>query len=73
MEGDYQCSTRGKSVFYFDIERRLFVSGKIAMVMQISANTPMPEMKFKGGHPPDTPKRYNMSMMSDNFIQVKLK
>lgn len=73
LKGEYKCSTKGKSVFYFDTADRSFISGTISMIMQFSIDAPMPEMKVSGKHTPDLPKRSKMSMVSDNLIKVKLK
>ena len=73
LKGEYKCSTKGTSVFYFDIVSRSFVSGTIAMLIQFSIDAPMPQMKISGEDAPDMPKRSKMSMTSDNLIRVKLK
>ncbi len=73
LKGDYSCSTRGASVFYFDIVNRRFVSGTIAILMQISIEAPMPQTKMDAEKMPDPTKRVMMSMKSDNLIQVALK
>ena len=73
LKGEYECSTRGTSVFYFDVANRCFVSGTIALIIQFSIDAPMPQMKISGEDAPDMPKRSKMSMTSDNLIRVKLK
>lgn len=73
LKGKYKCSTKGTSVFYFDIANRSFVSGSIAMLMQFSIDAPMPQIKMSGEDTSDMPKRSKMSMTSDNLIRVKLK
>lgn len=73
LKGEYKCSTKGTSVFYFDIANRSFVSGTIAMIMQFTIDAPMPQMNIPGEDTSDMPKRSKMSMVSDNFIKVKLK
>jgi hypothetical protein len=73
LKGEYKCSTKGTSVFYFDVANRSFVSGTIALIMQFSIDAPMPEMKISGKDAPDMPRRAKMSMTSDNLIRVKLK
>jgi len=73
LKGSYKCSTKGISVFYFDVASRSFVSGTIALIMQFSIDAPMPEMKMSGESAPDMPKTAKMSMVSDNLIRVKLK
>ncbi|MDM8526344.1 hypothetical protein QUF80_23440 [Desulfococcaceae bacterium HSG8] len=73
LKGEYKCSSKGTSVFYFDVASRSFVAGTIALIMQLSIDAPMPQMKISGENTPDMPKRSKMSMMSDNLIRVKLK
>ena len=73
LKGEYNCSTKGISVFYFDVSSRSFVFGTIALLMQFSIDAPMPQMKISGEDAPDMPKRSKMSMSSDNLITVKLK
>ncbi|MCK5708522.1 MAG: hypothetical protein KAI43_12810 [Candidatus Aureabacteria bacterium] len=73
LEGEYKCSTKGTSVFYFDTESRCFISGYTAMVMQFSVDAPMPKMNISGEKESNMPKRTKMSMISDNLIKVKLK
>jgi hypothetical protein len=73
LKGEYKCSTKGTSVFYFDIADRFFVSGTIALIMQFSIDAPMPQMNIPGEDTSDMPKRSKMSMVSDNLIKVKLK
>lgn len=72
LKGEYRYSTKGTSVFYFDIVSRSFVSGTIAMLTQFSIDAPMPKMGISGEDSPDRPKRSKMSMKSDNLIRVKL-
>ena len=69
LKGEYKCSTKGTSVFYFDVEDRSFVSGAIALILQFNVDAPLPQIKAA----PDMPKRAKMSMTSDNLIRVKLK
>ena len=73
LEGEYKCSTKGMSVFYFDVANRSFVSGTIALIMQFSIDAPTAEMKISGEDTSDMPKRSKMSMAGDNLIRVKLK
>jgi hypothetical protein len=73
LKGEYKCSTKGTSVFYFDVSDRSFVSGTIALIMQLSIDAPMPQMTIPGDDLSDMPKRSKMSMVSDNLIKVKLK
>mgnify|MGYP006293104849 CR=1 FL=1 len=34
LDGEYQCTVKGRSRFFFDVNSRSFVSGTIAMLMQ---------------------------------------
>ena len=72
LKGEYRCSLKGTSVFYFDVEHRVFRSGTTALVMQAVIDAPMPKMKIPGGAAPDLPERSKMSMRSDNLIRVRL-
>jgi len=73
LKGDYSCSEKGASRFYFDIAKRRFISGSIAIMMQFSIDAPMPQMRVGGEKTPDMPKRAQMSMVSDNLIRVAIK
>ena len=73
LKGEYKCSTKGSSVFYFDVENRSFVSGTIALIMQFSIDAPTPRMKISGEDAADMPERSKVSMVSDNLIKVRLK
>jgi len=73
LKGEYKSSTKGKAVFYFDVENRSFVSGAIAMLVEVSIDAPMPKMDIPGMDNSKMPKRTRMAMASDNLIRVKLK
>jgi hypothetical protein len=73
LKGEYKCWNKGKSVFYFDVDDRIFVSGTIAMLVQFSVDAPAPEIKVSGENMSDAPKRAKMSMASDSLIRVELK
>ena len=73
LEGDYRCQVKGKSVFYFNIEGRHFMSGKVAMLMSMRIEAPAPSVDFSDDTDTDTEKRpsmIKMAMDSDNFISV---
>ena len=72
IKGDYGCSVKGTSVFYFDVENRVFVSGKIAMLMTLSVDAPMPKTNIPEEKSTEMPKSSNMTMVNDNFVQVEL-
>jgi hypothetical protein len=70
FEGSADCFATGKSVLYFDIERRRFVSGVMAVVLQFEIDSPLPEGMPEGI--PDMPDRIEMAMTSDNLIRFSL-
>lgn len=71
LEGDYRCQVKGKSVFYFNIEDRHFMSGKVAMLMSMRIEAPAPSVDFSGESDTDKmPSMIRMAMDSDNFISV---
>ena len=71
IKGSYACTTRGKSVFYFDIKERAFVSGTMALLMQVRGDIPMPKVEIDGEPlPPDMPKSSKIAMDNDNFIVI---
>ena len=72
LQGEYRCSLRGTSVFYFDVQHRRFQSGTTAVVMQAFIDAPMPKMAIPGEAMPDLPERSKLSMVSDNLIRVQL-
>jgi len=59
MKGEYKCSTQGTSVYYFDVAKRVFVSGTTALKTHFSIDAPAPAGV--------------RSMATDQFIRVKLK
>jgi len=73
LEGVYICRVKGKSIFYFDIYGRHFVSGRVALLMSIRVEAPTPRMNFpeetKGSE--EMPETIKMAMDSDNFLSVK--
>jgi hypothetical protein len=72
LSGDYQCSARGKSIFYFDVGNRIFVSGWIALLTQFNIDAPAPKMKTSEFDTSDMPERQQVAMISDNFTKVVL-
>lgn len=73
LEGEYGCSAKGASVFYFDVAGRRFVSGTVAVLMQITVDAPLPKMSIPGEEVPDMPERSKIAMAGDNLIRVSLK
>ena len=55
------------------MRKRSFVSGTIALLMQMNIDAPTPQMNIPGEDASKMPERAKMSMMSDNLIRVKLK
>ena len=73
LTGDYKCSLRGKSVFYFDIENRCFVSGNVVTTMSMRINAPAPRMMFQGENAPeDFPDTIQMAMDNDTCVSLAL-
>jgi hypothetical protein len=71
IQGSYKCQVKGRSIFYFNIEDRHFMSGRVAMLMSIRVEAPTPKMDF----PQETdkgsvPEILKMAMDSDNYISV---
>ena len=72
LEGKYECSTQGRSIFYFDVGKRRFVSGVSAVLMQFGIDAPLPNLNMSGDQAQELPERAKMSMASDNLIRVSL-
>ena len=73
MEGEYACSTKGDSLLYFDTDKRCFVSGAMALVIQFSIDAPTPQFNMGGENAPEKNERMKMSMRADSLIEVSLK
>jgi len=72
LKGEYACSVKGKSVFYFNVESRNFMSGKVALLMSIHVVAPTPRMNFpRETNGKDLPETVKMAMDSDNYISVE--
>ena len=71
LKGDYNCQMKAKSVFFFNIEGRYFMEGKVAVIMSMAVDAPTPKIKSYGqDEEPAKPGRINMSMQNDNLITV---
>lgn len=71
LKGDYNCQVRGKSVFFFNLEDRYFIEGKLAMVMNMSVEAPMPGMTIsEEKKETGMPDKIRTDMISDNYISV---
>jgi hypothetical protein len=71
MEGTYRCAIKGKGVLYFDLKRRSFVSGTLAMMMSIRAAMPLPEFMRERAEDSEIPDVMRMVADSDNLIRLK--
>jgi len=72
MKGTYECLVTGRSVFYFDIEERAFVSGDLALLMKMRVDAPMPKMEVSDmPAPQDAPKRMKMKMGMDTIVSLE--
>ena len=72
LEGDYHCSMKGQSVFFFDVSERCFVSGETALLMRMDVDAPMPSMSVGGRDEPELPERAQMDMFMDTLMRVTL-
>lgn len=73
MPGEYMCSVNGDGFFYFDINKRCFVAGTLALLMKIGVNVPAPQVPIDSKVAPDMPERIKMTMRSDNLMTVTLR
>jgi len=72
LAGKYGCSTKGRSIYYFDVEAKEFVSGETAVLMKVSSETKLPTFNIpQQEKPADLPKSVQMTMASDNLIVIK--
>ena len=71
MEGHYNCHLKGQSIFYFNLEDRHFISGRVALLMSIRVEAPIPQMDFPQDHNKiSIPETITMAMDSDNFLDL---
>jgi hypothetical protein len=71
LKGEYQCQIKGRSIFFFNVEDKHFVAGRVAMLMSMHVEAPIPKMNFpKETEGIDIPETFKMSMDSDNFLSV---
>ena len=66
IDGEVTCFTTGKSVLFFDVEKRCFVSGTICLLMESASDLPAPMGS-------DMDVRIKSSVVMDNFIKLRLK
>jgi hypothetical protein len=70
-EGKYACSAKGGAVYYFDVEAQEFVGGDTAILMKMSIESKMPEIKSSDAEKSSSlPKTLRMAMESDNVIRL---
>lgn len=65
LKGEYSCSVRAKSVFYFDVLNRCFVNGTISSITTILVDAPPEDTK--------QPERIRMSMFVKGVVSISLK
>ena len=73
LKGEYKCSTKGKSVFYFDVANRCIVLGTSAGMMQTGIDTSVPQMGSSEDESSGKTERSRMAMSSDDFVRLELK
>jgi hypothetical protein len=72
LEGEYRLSARGKSVFYFDITKRIFVSGTSALLMELSIDAPRSHLGTPDEAAPAMPERSSRTKTIDTLVRVTL-
>lgn len=73
IEGEHAVAMRGRSVLYFDVGRRCFVNGTIALLMESSSDAPKPQFGQSPNNGADEPERLESSMVMDSLIKLRLK
>ena len=74
MEGNYIALVKGKSVFFFDVDNRKFIAGKLALLMAMDIDAKSPEMKFSDDEEKsdELPETIKIAMNSDNLITLSI-
>jgi hypothetical protein len=74
MEGKYMALAKGKSVFYFDVDNRKFIVGKLALLMAMDIEAKSPKMNFPDDkeNSEKMPETIKMAMNSDNLITLSI-
>lgn len=74
MEGKYVALAKGKSVFYFDVDNRKFITGKLALLMAMDIEAKSPQMTFSDNKEKseELPETIKMAMNSDNLILLSI-
>jgi len=71
LDGKYSCSTKGGSVYYYDLESAEFVSGETAVLMKMSIDSKRPGFNTPDQEKPShLPKTVQMAMDSDTLIRL---
>ncbi len=74
MEGKYKAIAKGKSVFFFDLNNRKFIAGKLALLMAMNIEAKLPEMKITDDKekPEELSKTIKMIMNLDSLITLRI-
>lgn len=74
IKGKFVAFAKGKSVFYFDIERRKFISGNLALLMAMDIETESPQMTYSDNKEQSQaqPKKVKLIMNGDNLISLDI-
>ena len=73
LVGTHEFLLKGKSVSYFDIEQRCFVSVELAFAMHMKADEPLPKTEMEGEKPPaGSPGNIRTMTRADMLIHLTL-
>jgi hypothetical protein len=70
IEGDYQCSVRGRSESFFSLETRSYVSCEAVMVMAVEMTTPYAGV-FSEDSGPGSSTSHETSFLCDNWVRIR--
>jgi len=69
LQGIFSSSVKGRYLAFFDLEDRSFAEGRIALLMSMTADAPLPESeKGTEGKPSPPHKRMQMEIVNDNLV-----
>jgi len=72
IKGTYECCFKGRSVFYYSLKEKAFISGNLALLINMKIEADIPKMNV-----PDSsmklPDKMQMSMSMDSLITLKRK
>jgi hypothetical protein len=73
LEGNYLGMLKGRTIFYFDMTDRCFVSGAMALLISMRLEGPTTKLYIPGlnSRSPQMPKKVRIVMDIDNLIRVK--